>query len=168
MTPDTFTIQFMTTIQNEFLTALSKSISIVTETAVLLTLGLIISLFLSYKYSKRKGIIYASSLILTGIIIYTAKEIFYRARPITSLVAETGFSFPSGHATMSTVFFLFLASLLSKKYPKRKIASYTIAIILITIVSLSRLYLQVHYLTDVLGGIFIGLIIFLTSIKFLR
>jgi undecaprenyl-diphosphatase len=95
-------------------------------------------------------------------IIKILKEIIKRSRPISTLIQETGFSFPSGHTIMSIVFFGLLVYIFAAK--KNKIKAIIISTIIITITILSRLYLQVHWLTDIIGGIIIGTTILAISI----
>lgn len=86
------------------------------------------------------------------------KNIFQDPRPtINQIVSEKGFGFPSGHAQNATVTWGFLA------YQFKKARWFTvIAIVLIALIALSRLYLGVHDLQDVLGGLLIGSILLLT------
>jgi membrane-associated phospholipid phosphatase len=92
----------------------------------------------------------------------TIKQIFQRARPHfeDSVLTLTSFSFPSGHAAGATVFYGFLAVLLLE-HERRKGARAAIvaaAAGMVALVGLSRIYLGVHYLSDVLGGVVEGVI----------
>lgn len=87
------------------------------------------------------------SLFVTWII----KILIMRARPEMGLIAETGFSFPSGHATAVFSVYPFL-----RKYFK-KMSSYWL--VFAVLIGISRLYLGVHYLSDVVAGALVGLIV---------
>lgn len=84
------------------------------------------------------------------------------ARPRPDLVAPTARiftpSFPSGHAALSAITYLTIAALLSRTTPSRKLRFYVmgLAIVLTVMVGVSRVYLGVHYPTDVLAGWCIG------------
>lgn len=89
------------------------------------------------------------------------KELFGRIRPqiIPSLVFEKSYAFPSGHSMMSAVIYLSLASLIARLQVRfrDKIYIISVAIFLSFIIGISRVYLGVHYPTDVLGGWSLGL-----------
>ncbi|MBI5457298.1 phosphatase PAP2 family protein [Candidatus Kaiserbacteria bacterium] len=88
------------------------------------------------------------------------KDFLHRARPekIYQAYAETGFSFPSGHATLAAAFYGFLMFLLWRMMPAGylRTAAILALTLLIGLIAFSRLYLGVHYLSDVLGGLLLG------------
>ncbi len=88
------------------------------------------------------------------------KLLFTRPRPTLwqSLIQETSYSFPSGHALGASVVYGFLAYLLIRRYPRRSHLVSGIAITIIGLIGLSRLYLGVHYPTDILAGYIVGLL----------
>jgi Membrane-associated phospholipid phosphatase len=101
-----------------------------------------------------------------------SKDVFRRPRPDAALrqLSVTGFSYPSGHALAATVIFGLLAYLLFR-FTKRhllKVLIVLLAVTMITLVAMSRVYFAVHYPTDVWGGILLGaliLTIFITVIE---
>lgn len=86
------------------------------------------------------------------------KSAFTRPRPLLwpRLIEETSYGFPSGHALGSIVLYGLLAYLLVRRYPRQGRLVYGIAIVLIGAIGFSRLYLGVHYPTDVLAGYVVG------------
>ena len=86
------------------------------------------------------------------------------------LIEEQGYSFPSGHSMVSTAFYGLLIYLIYKNV-KNKYIKYTLCTILsilILIIGLSRIYLGVHYVSDVIGGVCFSiayLIIFINVFK---
>ena len=162
---DIATNTFMQSLQNSPLTVFSKSVAIIFEPIIIVLASLAIAAFLYYKKRKKESVLLALTILATGVIIKLAKTIFQRPRPPTMLIPETGFSLPSGHATTAVVFFGLLAYLFTKnKSRKTKITASIIVTLIILITAFTRLYLQVHWLTDVLGGIIIGGIILTASI----
>lgn len=89
------------------------------------------------------------------------KELFARERPplIFHLLTVKSMSFPSGHAMMSSVVYLTQGALLAKVQSNKNLKAYilTVAIILVFLIGISRIYLGVHYPTDVLAGWSVGL-----------
>lgn len=101
------------------------------------------------------------STILANIIFYALKNIVHRDRPELTfrLIQESNFSFPSGHATIAFTIYPILAILILKtnlNKPLKYIFS-TILVLFPFVVGFSRLYLGVHYITDVFAGMVLGL-----------
>jgi undecaprenyl-diphosphatase len=96
-----------------------------------------------------------------AIIDLELKVIFSRIRPqvVPSLIQEISYGFPSGHSMMSTIIYLSLASLIARLQVRRrdKIYIISVAVFLSFMIGISRIYLGVHYPTDVLGGWSLGL-----------
>ena len=94
--------------------------------------------------------------ILSGVL----KANYQRPRPdfVAHLAAVDTTSFPSGHAMNSAVVYLTLGVLLARAVPERRVKAYLagVAVALTLIVGVSRVYLGVHYPTDVLGGWTVG------------
>jgi undecaprenyl-diphosphatase len=84
------------------------------------------------------------------------KEVFQRPRPdlVPYAVYVSGTSFPSGHTMMSAVTFLTLGALLASSQKRKRLKAYflLLATLLTVVVGLSRVYLGVHWPTDVLAG----------------
>ena len=101
-----------------------------------------------------------------GVTVFLLKEIFYRTRPLLeSVYIESSSSFPSGHATMAMAFYGFILYTIWKHYKHHLKNPFIIFLsLLIPLIGLSRLYLGVHYLSDVLVGYAIGFIWILISL----
>lgn len=89
------------------------------------------------------------------------KELFARERPpaLFHLVHVKSLSFPSGHAVISSVVYLTQAALLAKSHSGNSVKVYilSVALVLVFLIGISRIYLGVHYPTDVLAGWSVGL-----------
>jgi undecaprenyl-diphosphatase len=95
------------------------------------------------------------------LLLVILKRVFDRPRPtvVPPLMLENTPSFPSGHAMMSAVIYLTLGTLLAQLCPRwrERIYVVSVAVVLTVIVGLTRLYLGVHYPSDVLAGWSVGL-----------
>lgn len=101
----------------------------------------------------------------TGLKLFFAKP---RPQLWYSLIKETSFSFPSGHALGSLVLYGFLAYLLASYYSKFSIFIYLIAAIVIVAIGFSRLYLGVHWMTDIIAGYGVGFLWLMSCIVMLK
>jgi membrane-associated phospholipid phosphatase len=98
------------------------------------------------------------------------KLVFTKPRPKlwNYLIPETSFSFPSGHALGSLVLYGLIAYLLATNYPKYSKIIYSLAVILIAAIGLSRLYLGVHWPTDIIAGYGVGFLWLIFCIAMLK
>ena len=91
------------------------------------------------------------------LLVELLKEFYALPRP-PGLDALKGYAYPSGHATLATATYGFLAILLARDVqPPYRLAFYVSACLLILLIGFSRLYLGAHWLTDVVGGMLLGL-----------
>jgi undecaprenyl-diphosphatase len=112
---------------------------------------------------KPQAVLLFSASIITAIIIKLLKEIVQAPRPVSTLVQETGYSFPSGHTTFAVVFFGLLIYIFTKTR-FQKIISSIISVFIIAIIISTRLTLQVHYSLDIIAGAILGTSILIISI----
>ncbi len=105
--------------------------------------------------NKKLHILIVSNLILVTFLNQFLKFFFQRPRPEEyRLISESGYSFPSGHAMVSMAFYGLLIYIVYK-YVKNVYLKYGLMVILfmlILFIGISRIYLGVHYTSDVLGG----------------
>ena len=160
----TFLISDFATPIAKFITNFGGAIFLITLTIVLLVLI----------KNKKIGISIFSNLVIVTILNQLLKAILQRPRPTEyRIVEETGYSFPSGHSMVSMAFYGYLIYLIYK-YVKNKYIKW-ISIVLLSIlvcsIGISRIYLGVHYTSDVLGGFLIPmsyLVIYISAVnKFL-
>ena len=142
------------------LTMFFSSLTSLINTPVIVTwVAVLVGLFL-YKKWWSEAILLAGNLALTGILVALLKNVYQRPRPtIQHLVEEGGFSFPSGHALASTLVVGALVIIVSQRVKKRHLRhllQVSLMVFILTIMT-SRVYLGVHYPTDVLGSLFLGL-----------
>lgn len=85
-------------------------------------------------------------------LLYGLKAFFHRARPEIQIVAEHGYSFPSGHSFTAALVYGLLAVLAWRWAPRSRGAFVLLCVSLAVLVGISRIVLGVHYATDVIGG----------------
>ena len=135
-----------------------KAVTSLFSPLIFFFLFLVFLVFLFYK--KKFNYIFISIFsIFSGLVLEKIIKFLIKSpRPSNALISVSGFSFPSGHALISTIFF-FLIWYSFKKDIKSKFlykSFLIINIILWSLVCLSRVYLRVHWFSDILGGIFLG------------
>lgn len=141
-----------------FMTLFFKIITFLASSAFLIILCILILLF---NKKKKDSILIVFNLVNTVIINVVLKQIFSRERPIDlMLIEESGFSFPSGHSMAAMTFYGFIIYLIwqNKWKKKNKVISSVLLSLLIVLIGTSRIYLGVHYASDVLAGFIISLI----------
>lgn len=122
---------------------------------------LLVLIFVLYKkksyYSWKIAIIS-----ITGTtVMFLLKELLQRQRPLVPLISKAhGFSFPSGHSFSSLLFFGMLAYMVYRSVGQKFLKWILIFLLcaLIILIGLSRIWLKVHYATDVTAGFILGII----------
>ena len=97
---------------------------------------------------------------------FLLKKLFARDRPLLweRVVDVRFYSFPSGHAMISMVIYGLLGYFLGSRFPKQRWFIYSLTVVLVAAIGLSRLYLGVHWPTDVIAGYTAGLVWLITCI----
>ena len=153
---------------SDFATPIAKNITNFGGAIFLIVLATII--LISIK-DKKDGLYIWINLGIATLLNFILKNILQRPRPTEyRLIDQTGYSFPSGHSMISMAFYGFIIYLLYKKV-KNKYLKWSLIVILsvlIGMIGMSRIYLGVHYTSDVIAGFLISvsyLIIFTSIIK---
>ena len=133
-----------------------------------------LALLISIKFYKGKFHTYVLALLtsisLAATLSNVLKELFLEPRPILALYKEHWYSFPSFHATIAVAFYGFLIFWYSQVSRKAILKKYLFLLALILIIGIwvSRMYLDVHFLSDVLWWYILGFFILLCSIFLLH
>lgn len=110
--------------------------------------------------NKKIGGMIASNVVLCSVINTIIKHIFLRPRPVgIKLIEQGGYSFPSGHSMMAVAFYGLLIYIIWNTKWKNvwKIFTTTLLVILILLIGISRIYVGVHFASDVIAGLSISL-----------
>lgn len=159
---------YVQTINSPGLVKIMSLITYMGSPWVFVILCALTSSYLWYRGKKLETIFLNVTLFSTWGIMEGLKHLFERSRPAgEALTVASGYSFPSGHAMLSFAFYGFLAALLLK-YGRGNRQSWLGAItlyILVLLIGLSRIYLNVHYLSDVVAGFLFSIIVLALSLK---
>jgi len=132
-----------------------KAVSGVTSVERVTLWAALLGILLWISRRRNEGLVLFLGTALGGWLSVPLKNLFHRHRPPLGLAIHTA-SFPSGHAMGSTLFFGLLAAALGRLDPHRRAAYDGLALGIILLVGCSRVYLGVHWPSDVLGGYFFG------------
>lgn len=144
---------------NYFMIYAFEIITILANWQVILLFSILLLIF------GRDKVIVSLTSIITGftfIINETLKQSFLRPRPtVMHLTHASGYSMPSGHASAAMVFYgliiiVFASQIKDKNYRN---LTYVLLSLLIFLIGFSRIYLRVHYVSDVVAGFSLGLFI---------
>lgn len=142
-------------IMNDTLSSILKVVTHLGGVAFIVLLGV-----LCFMFCKKNRWFITFDLVGCTVINQTIKHIVRRHRPnVLRLVSESGYSFPSGHSMISVAFYglviYFVYKKINNKYLKWALIS--LLSLLILTIGFSRIYVGVHYFTDVVGGFFLAL-----------
>ena len=122
---------------------------------------LLIAYFLFVKKNKRVAIHITTVSVVSLVVLFLLKDILRRERPMVPLIAKVhGYSFPSGH-TLSSVTFYGMLMYIAWKNMKNSVWKWiTVGFLFIIpfLIGFSRIYLRVHYASDVIAGLCVGII----------
>lgn len=171
---DDLLMDLMGQIRTPLLTSVMIFITNMGDPVVIWAGTIVFICFLLY-FKKREQAIFVTWTIVGGAVLnQVLKFSIHRSRPSgTSLVEAWGWSYPSGHAMMSVLFYLSLGFFLMRRtrQPAGKAAVIIIFTAIPVMIALSRIYLQVHYFSDAAAGLFGGLFWFavcVTTLLFFR
>lgn len=176
LSANTFLVQFDVWL-SIFIEQLSHSwntffvlVSYILSPAVLSIVG---GVYIIHLAIKRK-FFHATILAVTagmGLFLTSAlKEMVGRVRPDNAVMYLVDQSFPSGHTVAATIFFFFVAYLFAKKIKNSLYREVFVVanFIMVVLVGFSRIYLNVHWFTDVVAGAALGLIVSTTAVLVMR
>jgi membrane-associated phospholipid phosphatase len=152
---DAATYRGMDDIRNPVATAAARGLNVVGGGVVTIPLRILVALWLVFRRRWRALGAWALTWITAEAALSIAKSYFHRGRPPAPLVAIQGASFPSGHATaaaataVALVLVLLLPGVRRRKWEAGAIA-------FAFVMGFSRVYLQAHWLSDVVAGVLLG------------
>jgi undecaprenyl-diphosphatase len=146
-------------IQTPFLLSVALTLTQLFKPITLVFLSILLFIFFIYKKKKYGALLLALSLSSGLLVEIIMKTLVARPRPDNALLNLADASFPSGHATMATIFFLLFWYSFRKDIKDKilkNIFTITCALLFVAI-GLSRIYINVHWMSDVTGGFALGM-----------
>jgi undecaprenyl-diphosphatase len=141
-----------------FFTETAKLISIGFDTVPLLAASLVTAFFLFILHYRGYSILLLGAMAGDALLVEFFKTIIASPRPLNGIIVETGYSFPSGHTTSSVVFFGILVYITWRQWKNlnAKVLAVGLYVSEVCVVGFDRIYLNVHWFSDVLGALFLG------------
>lgn len=144
----------------DWLLSVARDVTALGGTPLLTFLTLLFTGYFAVKKEWRTIAVLLVAVIGETILSGLLKDMFGRPRPdiVPHLIEVSSKSFPSGHATSAAAIYLTLAALLARDIKERAVRNFVYfgAVSLAALVGASRVYLGVHYPTDVIGGLSFG------------
>lgn len=170
LTFDTVIREYLYSLRSDSLTAVFRTITYLGNKQTIMILCALLLLIPATRFAY--GMPASASTLLAVMIQYALKVSFHRARPDLTLhlISQGGYSFPSGHSFSAFIFYSMLIWLCRANMKNKTTANAATALLacLIAAIGISRIYLGVHYPTDVLGGWSMGLCVLMVLISGVR
>jgi len=171
---DVWTSAFMQslTAAHQWVVSVAGAITTLGGAAVTASLGLVVGLILAARQRWRSSALMILSVLSAGVADGVMKDFFLSPRPPNALYqfAAGDYGFPSGHAALAAAFFISLAYVLTphiRSWVRREL--FIVGCVLLTlIIGLTRVVLNVHWASDVIGGWTLGVFCATASILFVR
>jgi undecaprenyl-diphosphatase len=145
-------------INRGFFNLAAQIISIVFDTFALVILSLFVAIILFVFHYKRYSVLILGSMAGVTLLVELFKNLIMSSRPLNGLILASGYSFPSGHTVSSMVFLGVLTYFVWKNCYSVKVKALMggFCISITALVGFDRIYLNVHWFSDIVGSIFLG------------
>jgi undecaprenyl-diphosphatase len=138
-----------------FLTWLAKVLNVIGSGIVTIPLRIVVALYLALRRRWRTFAAWVLTWVAAEVMLTVGKTWYMRTRPPAPLVVTTGFSFPSGHAVAGAAIAVALV-LIAMPAGSRRRKWEILATLAAFLMALSRVYLNAHWLSDVIAGVLLG------------
>jgi undecaprenyl-diphosphatase len=152
---DESTNRAMDDIRNVVLSGVARALNVIGGGSVTIPVRAVVSLWLAFRRRWRALGAWVLTWVAAEVLLTAAKAYFHRGRPPDPLVAVDGYSFPSGHAVAAAATAVALVLVLMPSGPRRRKWE-AIAVLFSFVMAFSRVYLNAHWLSDVVAGVVLG------------
>jgi undecaprenyl-diphosphatase len=159
---DESTNRAMDDIRNVVLSGVARALNVIGGGSVTIPVRAVVSLWLAFRRRWRALGAWVLTWVAAEVLLTAAKAYFHRGRPLDPLVAVDGYSFPSGHAVAAAATAVALVLVLMPSGPRRSKWE-AIAVLFAFVMAFSRVYLNAHWLSDVVAGVVLGAAVALGS-----
>ena len=159
-TTDTQILQAIRRLHTPLLDQIMVGITFLGQPSVLVVLSISLGIWLLFQRRRSEATTLAIAAIGAAGLNYWLKELFARDRPALwdRVVDVRYYSFPSGHAMVSVVMYGLIGYLIAKTFPRWRVLIFILTVSLVVAIGFSRLYLGVHWPTDIAAGYAAGLV----------
>ena len=159
-------------ITSGFLVEIFSIITHFADTIIILSLGFVIFAYIYRVKDRTDALFFGFSMILGVILSESLKLIVHKARPVGGYILASGYAFPSGHSLYSMIislslFIIYDEHLKSKNKLHRSFV-YFLLILFPLLIGFSRIYLNVHWISDVIAGWSLGVFIVTLGVLLIR
>lgn len=164
---DHFISEIIYSFRTPLLTTAMKTVTTIGNMPIGLLLSVLVIALLLIKKHKTELVIFASSLIAGSFLNFLMKLIFRRSRPqLSPLMTPKDFSYPSGHAMDNTILYVLLVFLFFRFTRNKKLSLIfgILSAFWVGLIGFSRVYLGVHYPSDIIGGFLAGFWVIVTAL----
>ena len=151
-----------------YLTSIMEFVTFFGDWHFLLIFSILIS-YLIYKRDRFSSYVFLSMVFLSMVLTFLLKQFYVRLRPVSSVFFVGSYSFPSGHALIGMSFYGLLAYF-SYRYLEGFKRTFVLifSLLLAVLVGVSRIFLNVHWASDVIGGFLLALSILSLTLAILE
>lgn len=162
---DLFIKEWLLVREVPWLIQLMKQITNLGSPAFFALLSVLVFIWLGWRKRWQEAVFSYICLISAWLLNDYLKVVFVRSRPLGEVFTiATGYSFPSGHAMISMAYYGFLVALLLSQPKNRWNRMAAVGLLFVTIcIGFSRIYLNVHYFSDVMVGFVLGLLVLMIN-----